>query len=139
MQLRKKPVAHKNVINIASLIDVIFLLIIFFMTVSQSSSVTHPTVTLPVTEHQRKLTPIEENIIITLTTNSDILINTLSLTLEQTKTYLTEKKNQDTNATLSVRIRADENTPWQFVSEIMTQVAKLNITEVNIGVIKANG
>jgi len=139
MQLRKKPVAHKNVINIASLIDVIFLLIIFFMTVSQSSSVMHPTVTLPVTEHQRKLTPIEENIIITLTTNSDILINTLSLTLEQTKTYLTEKKNQDTNATLSVRIRADENTPWQFVSEIMTQVAKLNITEVNIGVIKANG
>jgi len=136
MQLRKKSSQQKVTLNIAPLIDVIFLLIIFFMTLSQSHSESYPLVELPDTiQHNAPiLTKTNTELVITIDANNNININNDTVLMTSLKKYLQKQIKQALPNMLYVRIRSDKNTHWYSVSKIMTICAKLEINQVNIGV-----
>lgn len=136
MQLRKKITPQKLALNIAPLIDVIFLLIIFFMTLSQSNSEVHPRVELPQTVAHNTPTGSDAKveIVITINANNEIIIKDETVTMASLKEYLEVQITQTKPYILYVRIRSDKKTPWHWVSEMMTICAKLDINQVNIGV-----
>jgi len=109
---RKRVDTH---LNIAPLIDVVFLLLIFFML--SAHFITQPGIklTLP-TASTAKLHP-EEDIIISITNDNDLYLNEKKVNLDSLLEKLRVKLNESQNKT--VIIKADEKIDLGLAVKVM--------------------
>ena len=128
---------RKRTINVelTSMIDVIFLLIIFFMTTAQFAKMTRAEVSLPQEAGEQDPTPVEAGLVINITEGGEIIVNDASLDLTELE-YLVKQeiaKYPDRSAhQLKLLIRADKNAESARLNQVVTLLQSLNIGSARI-------
>ncbi len=117
------------------MIDIVFLLIIFFMTVSQITRTVDFPLPLPrVTEGDADV--VTSSVTINLDKNGTIIIGSKQLSLTHTLAAISaklEKSNNDPQR-VKIQIRCDRNCESRHVSELLTRLAELGFTNVRSAV-----
>lgn len=138
MRLRK---SHRQVsceLGVAPMIDVVFLLIIFFMTVSQMTRIGGEPVQLPEAQTQEFDEEMPSGIIvITVQRAGQITIEGESYTLTSLGGLLREATREKPANSVPVLIRADAYALWDQVGQVMRVCAANHLTKVRVAVIEA--
>jgi biopolymer transport protein ExbD len=135
MRLRK---SHRRVtceLGVAPLIDVVFLLIIFFMTVTQMTRVGGEPVQLP----EAQTRDLEEEIptgiiVITVQRAGQITVDGESQTLATLGELLSTATRGKPANSVPVLIRADTYSLWDQVGQVMRICAANRLTKVRVAV-----
>ena len=137
MKLYHNKIEHNSSINIASLIDVVFLLIIFFMTVSHINATEALPLDLPIENNgTEEVSDLPAQMIINIKPSGQININGLDMNMEKFQSLLEAvAKNNRQN---EIIIRADRNVRWSFVREALDVCSKCNLHELKVKVIENN-
>ena len=114
-------------INMTPLIDVVFLIIIFFIMMMTFSDVLIRKVTLPKADEETKL---RQNVIkrlpVTVKSEQLIFVNRKKIDLCDLEAYL--KKELPSPGKSTVQLRGDENIPYATIQKIMEKIALAGIT-----------
>jgi biopolymer transport protein ExbD len=121
-------------INVTSLIDVVFLLLIFFMVATTFKQERDLDVTLPKTTQTGAVAPTERAAIeVVISTQGAYYLNESPLAghgIEDLKQALADAAAGDQD--LPVVIRADENTPLQAVVRVLDAASQIGLRHVRI-------
>ena len=114
------------------LIDIVFLLIVFFMTVSQISEIKRAKLELPKLktngeQHQTELT-------INIDKQGAIMVGGGDLTLDQFRTLIQTEYANSNNTMASVVIRADENCDSGAINQVVAALGNVGIQYVRVAV-----
>ena len=138
MRLHSREFSHGCEIKIAPLIDVVFLLIIFFMVVSQFTQMEAETLQLPQAAHGEEPTQsIPRRIIVNVLVDGDIVINGLAHSSSAFDELLSAQSSSQAQRP-TVIIRADRKTPARHIRAILVACARHGITGVNLSVVPLN-
>lgn len=132
MQFRRQS-RHEEHINLTPLIDVVFLLLIFFMVSTTFTKETHLEIDLPEASVEPQEIAVADAIDITIRENGDYSINGKALVNQQAATLSKALKlllNQKTS--MPVTIIADANASHQSVVRAMDVVGQLGISQLRI-------
>lgn len=123
-------------VNITPLIDVVFLLLIFFMVTTTFNQQAELRVDLPEASSEKQsleIVPIE----ITIDSSGAYYVNGLSLANNKAITLMNSlQKIVSEDKDRGVIIRADASTPHQAVITAMDTVSRLGITQLSIATSK---
>ncbi len=122
-------------INMTPMIDIVFLLIIFFMTVSQiSRTLDHPLALPDVGPGGQSLESV--NITINIDAAGRYIVVGQQRSLEQLVVALTEELQRVDNrpARLRILIRCDRACPGRFVNELIGRLDLLGIRQVRVSI-----
>jgi len=119
-------------LNIAPMIDIVFLLIIFFMTVSHILRLEVESIRLPAARSGVDRERVPEQIIITVFRDGAISASGQNQTLASIQTLLKDRDPED----VSVLIRCDRELQWEHVRPILKICSASRITQVKVAVIK---
>ena len=139
MRLSKSQRSHSVVFNLTPMIDIVFLLIIFFMTVSQITRVIDQPMSLPLVEsgatggHRSTVT-------ININRDGQIVVSGKTIPLDRTIQILQGKLEQlDNDVTkLTIELRCDKRCPGKYVNRIIEQLSEIGIPYVKIAVAGEN-
>lgn len=124
-------------VNLTPLIDVVFLLLIFFMVTTTFDRHAELRVNLPEASSEKQpleVMPVE----ITIDPSGTYYINGTSLANKEANTLMRSlEKIIDDDKDRSVIIRADATTPHQAVITAMDTVSRLGITKLSIATSKS--
>lgn len=135
MRLSKQRLAGSVGFNMTPMIDIVFLLIIFFMTVSQITRVTDQPVSLPrvtIGDEAPKTATVTMN----LNGNGEIIIAGNPMTLDECTTAmrsLLKKYDQDPDRIL-IQLRCDRSCECRFVSDLLQRLTTLGFKQVRSAV-----
>ena len=125
-QLRRPEVS----INLTPLIDVVFLLLIFFMVSTSFSEMTQLVVDLPEAEGSPATT--DEALILTVDVAGNMMLNGESVPNDARGLSLALRQQLSGNTDIPVTLSADAMTPHQYVVTAMDVAARLNLTRLTI-------
>ena len=125
-QLRRPEVS----INLTPLIDVVFLLLIFFMVSTSFSEMTQLVVDLPEAEGSPATT--DEALILTVDVAGNMTLNGESVPNDASGLSLALRQQLSGNTDIPVTLSADAMTPHQYVVTAMDVAAQLNLTRLTI-------
>lgn len=135
MKLSRKRAHHALSFNMTPMIDIVFLLIIFFMTVSQiTRTVDHP-VQLP-----RVVAGASESKTATVTININqkgaVIVAGKTLTLDEVAKALQSqlKKMDDDPDRIRIQIRCDRNCLSKAVNQLVNRLSKMGFKKVRCAV-----
>lgn len=116
------------------MIDVVFLLLIFFMVVSQVSRVNSERLELPKqkgTEDQEPTT-----LIVNVNKEGEVIVSANVISVPELVGIVAEQLAQKGNdpSRLTINLRADARAASRTVNEIVSALAKLDVTQVRIAV-----
>lgn len=114
-------------ITIAPLIDIVFLLLIFFMLITRFMN---PVITVDIPQSDTSTALDKHGTVISLSERGDIYLNREMVNLEQLELSLATMKNNDGIELL--RIRSDKSVEVQRVIEILDIARRLQIENVAI-------
>ena len=128
---------RKRTINVelTSMIDVVFLLIIFFMTTSQFAKKTRAEVSLPQEQGQQDPIPEEAGLVINITEAGLIIVNDSQINLEGLKELVQQEiaKYPDRSAhQIKLLIRADKNAKSARLNQIVKLLQTLDVGAARI-------
>ena len=128
------------VFNMTPMIDVVFLLIIFFLVSSHlARQEVHMQLDLPAAGNSQELLDVEQpSLVVNVTTSRKLLVRGHALTPSELETQLKQavlKDGQD----LEVRIRSDQQVPYEVVEPIMLSCARAGIWNVTFAVFREKG
>jgi biopolymer transport protein ExbD len=134
MQLSKHRRAATARMNMTPMIDVTFLLLIFFMTVTQVSEVNKERVELPKQKGAEDQTPAE--LIINVTQEGEVIVSGETISLARLASMLGEQIADAGGDPDRVRIvlRADARGDSRTVNEVVETLDKLQLKRVRIAV-----
>lgn len=131
MHFRRQSKQYDD-INLTPLIDVVFLLLIFFMVSTTFTKETHLKVDLPEAEGAPAAQPVDK-IEIMISADGNYAVNGENLVNSQMKTLMTaiEMKGQgNTNAPFI--ITADANVPYEKVIQAMDAAGRLGYSKLSM-------
>ena len=132
MQFRRQSNQDEQ-INLTPLIDVVFLLLIFFMVSTTFTKETHLEIDLPEASAEPATANEDLSIDITIQVTGDYVINVQALVNQQAATLQRAlKKVTDGDNTLPLTITADANTPHQAVVRAMDVAGQLGFAQLRI-------
>ncbi len=134
MRLNKRKHTSSVDLNMTPMIDVVFLLLIFFMTVSQVSEINHVQLELPklkVAEDQQT-----SQVTINITRDGQYVVAGATMSLAEFVGAVSDQLAQlnDDPSRLAVTIRADERGESRGVNDVIRALARLDVTRVRIAV-----
>lgn len=134
MRLAKRTHGNKLDVNMTPMIDVTFLLLIFFMTVNQVSNVNKEQLSLPQLKGSQDQS--EGTITINVDPTGKIIVSANTVSLPELVGLLTAELTKADNdpSRLTVVLRADQRGTCRTVNEVITTLVKLDITRVRIAV-----
>jgi biopolymer transport protein ExbD len=123
-------------VNLTSLIDVVFLLLIFFMVSTSFVKQSQITISLPEAESSSVAEEVPEQIDIMITAEGTYLVNGRELINNRAETIRnTLQKVSGGNNELPLTISADANARHQDVVTAMDVSARLGFTKINIATV----
>jgi biopolymer transport protein ExbD len=135
MRLRKRKHEYGCEINIAPLIDVVFLLIIFFLTVSHITQLQVEPLSLPEAEEGQKPNEQElSRIIINVHKDGQILALGKIQNTELLQQMLLDEIGRSGRDKMSILLRGDRETRWARISEIMQVCTANGIRRISVAV-----
>ena len=138
MRLHRAKREYGCEINIAPLIDVVFLLIIFFLTVSHITQVRVEALSLPeATEIEKPQQPLSSNVIINVHKEGSIVVSGKSYEIESLESMLRAEQANSSSGGLSILLRGDREALWARISEIMRVLSKLGLDQIRVAVIES--
>lgn len=135
MRLQKKQKWSECRVSIAPLIDVVFLLIIFFMVVSQFSQVDAESLSLPgASEGESVGGRSQEKVIVNVHEDGKIVVGSIEYTITALGELLDDFGNEAME--VGVLIRADKGARAGAVRAVMKACADRGIRRVRVGVVE---
>ncbi len=122
---------HKALIDITALIDLVFLLVAFFMVTSSLGSESTITVHLPKAIQTGKYE--KSKMIISINKNNEIFINDIKFAK---KKLLAEFKNRKSKIKGTVVIRGDKKASYQTIITIMDLLNQAGIPKFTLATVK---
>ena len=117
-------------IEITPMIDVVFLLIIFFMTTAQFARMTRAELALPVEPGEQERAPEEAGLVINLTQAGQIIVADQTLDLAQLEQIVRQEiqLHSDRPARqLKLLIRADKNADSARLNEVVRVLQRMDV------------
>jgi biopolymer transport protein ExbD len=137
MRLTKKKRRFGTEINITPLIDIVFLLIIFSMVVSQFSKLQAENVKLPEARKGDEPKPTRAGrVVINLLPSGGIVVAGARQGLASLGALLDGQVRLSGADGLSVVVRSDRRTPWKFVRPVLELCAARRIGRVKVAVVE---
>jgi len=125
-------------INLTPMIDVVFILIIFFMVGTKFTELERKIrLQVPVVATAGPMTPVPEKRVVNVYPDGRILLDRQQVTLEELTKILAAARSQYQD--LGVLIRGDGKTYFQNVAEVLSACRRANISELGISVRIARG
>lgn len=125
--------------NLTPLIDIIFLLIIFFMVGSRFTELNeiekNIALNVPQVTNAKALTHAPRSRVINVYENGQVQLDEEMVTLNQLRERLTSAQSQYSN--LGVIVRGDSQSRYQNVVDVIFTCREANISELNISVQEA--
>ena len=135
MRLHKPKRRYGCEINITPLIDIVFLLIIFSMVVSQFTKMELEDIELPAAaKGQEPKEAPPSRIVVNVTREGRIVVSRRALSVASLRGLLSAESQRNGPENVSVIIRGDRNTPWRKVTEILGACAAGKIGRVKVAV-----
>lgn len=135
MKLNLRPRLEPEV-NLTSLIDVVFLLLIFFMVSTSFDKQTQISISLPQAENMAVVEEVPEKIDIMITATGTYLINGRELINNRAETIRNSlQKVSAGNNDIPLTISADANARHQDVVTAMDVAGRLGFTKISIATV----
>ncbi len=135
MKLSLRPRQQPEV-NLTSLIDVVFLLLIFFMVSTSFVKQSQISIRLPATESPTLVEETPQSIEIMITETGTFLINGRELINNRPETIRNGlRKVSGGDSSVPLTISADANAKHQFVVTAMDVAGRLGFTQINIATV----
>jgi len=135
MKLRKKSRPPTCKVNMAPLIDIVFLLIIFFMTVTQMTKMQVENLALPEAKSGEAATAaLASRLVVNLRESGEMLVAGQVQTLATLDAMLADAVRQRSAEDVTVLIRGDRNMPWREAGAVMKLCAARGISRVRVAV-----
>lgn len=132
MQFRRQATAEES-INLTPLIDVVFLLLIFFMVSTTFTKESHLQIDLPEASAEPVEVAVSDVIDIVVQSNGDYVVNGQALVNQQEKTLLRALElTAEGNLDKPVTITGDANTSYQAVITAMDVVGQLGFSQLRM-------
>lgn len=123
-------------INLTPMIDIVFLLIIFFMVGSRFTELNQAerdiAIQVPAVSDGSALTQAPRNRVINVFANGNVTLDERQVSIEQLESELAAARDQYQK--LGVVVRGDANCPYQKVASVIATCRKVNIRNLNISV-----
>lgn len=126
-----EPTEKKTQINLTSLIDILFLLIIFFSVSTQFKGNNHLSLQLPKATSQEKPINFQQRLVIFIDKNSQLFIDNNLITWENIEEIL-QKNNYD--KTQNVILNIDEQVSHGIVIRLIDQLKKNEFQKISFGI-----
>lgn len=124
-------------LNLTPLIDIVFLLVIFFLVASHAARTesTEP-VELPLaSEVDDGQAEVPHRLVVTVTADQVLHVGGRIVTLDQVADLLAEAETEKQDAAYEVRIRGDRRVPFHVVEPLMIACAQAGITRIGYAVL----
>ncbi len=132
MKLSMRPKAEPEV-NMTSLIDVVLLLLVFFMVSTSFVKQSQISIRLPKADSSAIVEEVAEQLDIMITEQGTFLVNGRELINNRPETIRNAlQKLSAGNTSMPLTISADGNTPHQYVVTAMDVAGKLGFVKINI-------
>ena len=134
MKLSKKKKSNAIQMDLTPMIDIVFLLIIFFITVTQITKVNQEKLPLPSVVYSEEQTPTR--VIVNIRQDGQIVIDGNQKSMDQATYYLGRKieaKNNDPSK-VRVTVRVDYRCTNRVPKALVREIKALGILAVQIGV-----
>ena len=138
MNLRPDRTDERVDINLTPLIDVVFLLLIFFMVSTTFDRHANLKVELPEASAKKKQQQQQEPLVLSIDANGNYFINdrqVINTQLDTLKSAL--QKSVGDRKDVSLVLRADARTPHQSVVRAMDAASQLGLTRLSIATIES--
>lgn len=135
MRLSKHHRASDTGFNMTPMIDIVFLLIIFFMTVSQITRVADHPVDLPsVVEGGEATEPIA--VTINIDKQGKLIISEKEYSMPQLLVFLGTELNKVNNnpANMKIRLRCDRLCEGVHVNSLVRELTQMRISQVRVAI-----
>jgi biopolymer transport protein ExbD len=124
--------------NLTSMIDVMFLLVIFFMVGTKfSDTERNMSVRVPQVASSGPMTAAPQKRVINVYTDGRISLDREAVTLQELKNKLQEARKE--YARLGVVVRGDARTAHQNVASVLATCREAGITDLGVSVLVADG
>lgn len=129
----KSRIEEQPALNLTPMIDVVFLLIIFFMVGTKFYEMEREfDVQVPEVSQARPLTNPPEEIVVNVQDDGRVMVRGERLTLEQLTERLAEAHRQYQQQ--SVLVRGDSRAAYQYVADVLAACTAAGINHLNLGV-----
>lgn len=129
----KRQLQAEESVNLTPLIDVVFLLLIFFMVSTTFTKETYLTIDLPEADGSVKEVAQEKQLEIIINASGDYTLNSKSLINNGLKTLRAAlRKESEGDTTLPLIITADAKTPHQAVVRAMDAAGQVGFVNLSI-------
>lgn len=118
--------------ELTSMIDVVFLLIAFFMTVTSFASAELVKVEMPIAAESKVPEDSRNRQFISVDKSGSLFLGARPATLDEIEQTVAARANQE--GFKGVYLRADRETPYRFISDIMKRCAKVGVYNIIFGV-----
>jgi biopolymer transport protein ExbD len=130
MPLKTDTIEEPN-LNLTPMIDIVFLLIIFFMVGTRFTEAEREfDIELPTVTDAQPLTTMPDEIVVSVTNDGRYLLRDEERTLEELKSALTAAR--ENFADQAVLIRGDGQGPYQYVMDVLAVCHSAKITNVSL-------
>ena len=124
----KQPNKDDVQIDMAPMIDMVFLLLIFFMVASVVARPDKVKVKLPSAVHAKVPDDIKGRMTVSVDANGQIYVDTTPVSLDEFRDQVA--KELDENPDLRVFIRADKRVPFKITKEMMIACGDVGATDL---------
>ncbi len=112
------------------MIDVVFLLIIFFMTTAQVAQLTHTEIDLPLERGDQQATPDEAGLVINITSTGEILVASRIVGLAELEGIVLSEIRKDPARPadqLKLLLRADRTVAARYLNRVVRLLESLGV------------
>ena len=134
MKLCRKYFETRSRLNIASMIDVVFLLIIFFMTVSHVSNTEAEKLNLPESEKFAEKQPVRKTLTINIRPDGRIVGFSNAVDMARLERIIEADISRFGKDNLKINLRADRALSWSKVRPVLSLFAAKGVTDVKVSV-----
>jgi len=122
-------------VDLASMVDVVFLLIIFFMTAAQFARITRADVELPLEQGEKLKQPDEAGLVINITQSGEIIVGSDTVELEGLRSVIQREIRTNYGgqpATLKLMIRADRRCDSARLNNVVELLRELDVAATRV-------
>ena len=122
------------VVEMTPMIDIVFLLIIFFMVAAQFAQQAHVNLNLPNEKGEQKDTETQNTLVINILADGSIVIDNSkgAISIEEVDTIIATTVNTDGTDWKNISIRADEQATASTLNEVLIILSKHGLSATNI-------
>ena len=134
MRLSKRRRPTRAAMDMTPMIDIVFLLLIFFMTVSQVSEINKERLELPKLKGSEDQQPT--TVTVNVTEAGEIVVSGNELSMPELVALVGDQLGSvgDDPSRLTIVLRADRRGTSRTVNEVITRLSQLGVTQVRIAV-----